>query len=98
MTVVPCAIARVVSGSRGGENERRERHIRKLPVRAVRGAPGNWSTLVAVMVSVMLCATGPANARPVAGAAAAGGSTYAITLNYVVRFYPRFLTYFQQSV
>jgi hypothetical protein len=53
--------------------------------------------LAATLSILALCAV-PAAADRTAPRAAAGGPTVTTTLNYVVRFYPRWLTYFQQSL
>lgn len=53
--------------------------------------------LAATLSILALCAV-PAAADRTARRAAAGGPTVTTTLNYVVRFYPRWLTYFQQSL
>lgn len=55
-----------------------------------------WLTLVtAALVLCAMPASAQGTARP---AAAAGSHAYSIARAYVIRFYPRFLTYFQQSV
>ena len=54
-----------------------------------------WLTVVSA--AVLLCAM-PASAQKTARLPAAGSRAYSITRAYVTRFYPRFLTYFQQSV
>jgi hypothetical protein len=40
----------------------------------------------------------PASAQTSARAAPRAGRAYSTTLNYVIRFYPRFMTYFQQRI
>jgi hypothetical protein len=54
--------------------------------------------LIALGLAAMWAA--PASAHPTASTSArpAAASAYSTTLNYVIRFYPRFFTWFQQSV
>jgi hypothetical protein len=54
--------------------------------------------LLAATVSILALCAIPAAADRTAHRAAAGGPTYNTTLNYVIRFYPRWLTYYQQSL
>jgi hypothetical protein len=57
----------------------------------------NRRVLAAAVSILALCAV-PAAADRTAHRAAAGGPTYNTTLSYVIRFYPRWLTYYQQSL
>jgi hypothetical protein len=50
------------------------------------------------MVVMSVMSVTQAGAQTTARSAAAGGRAYSTTRDYVIRFYPRFLTYFQQSL
>ncbi|HZE15836.1 MAG TPA: DUF1214 domain-containing protein, partial [Mycobacterium sp.] len=56
------------------------------------------STLLIAALCATACAAGVAfGSDGTARAAVAAGKTYSTTLQYVIRFYPRFMTYFQQT-